>query len=808
MNLRLTVAAAVATILASVALYPLIATGTWFWHGVGVVTVVAVVGVATRLRPLPAIVCFPATLAGEFLYLNAAFAPRQSFARLIPTGASVDHLGRLVSQWSSEMSRYAPPVPGVAGLMFLTVAGIGLVAAITDLLAVRLRKPALAGLPMLVLFCVPLTTDAKTPWIGTTLVFCAGVTGYLGLLSAEGRDRLRLWGRLVHPWHGETESYSPDTRPLAATGRRIGFAAVVIALCLPLLVPGMKQHKLFPSTGSGDSHGYHGQISLPDPVALLTQQLHESRAQTVLTYKTTDNQPPYLQVYVLGRLTTQAWSLGRSSSTTPLGKGNMPPVPGLADSTYGITVHESLHLSSTLTSNRNVSYLPLPYAARTVDVSGSNWQVDHGSLTVLASGAHLGGLNYSVVSKDVNPSPEQLRAAPLPPASLAGYLFVPGPFDRLTSLANRITKGHSTLYGKALALQNWFTRTGNFTYSLKATQTRDADALWQFLTKTKRGYCQQFAFAMAVLARLVHIPSRVAVGYTQGTYLQNNTWLVKTSDAHAWPELYFAGAGWLRFEPTPIELPGQRGQQTANSPQYTLPLVPGGPPTVPFTTPTGANPGTALPTSSPTATGILGKVGNNPQGGSFSSAGKKRATDPRPIGLVVLAVLAVLLLAPRAIRSVTRRLRWLRAADPVSRAHAAWREIRDDLADHRLTCQLSESPRALVVRVSQVLHLAGPQHDALTRIARAEERATYASSPGQTGTLRADVTEVRHAIAKASPMSARVAALLMPASALAPIRSALQHALDIFGWLDMIAPRLRRNHTPAQREEPALSWRP
>ena len=198
MNLRLTLAGAVATILASVALYPLIATGTWFWQGIGVVVVVAAVGAVTRLRPLPAILCFPATLAGAFLYLNALFAPRQSLLRLIPTGPSVGHLARLVSQSSSEMSRYAPPVPGLAGLLLLTVAGIGLVAAITDLLAVRLRKPALAGLPMLVLFCVPLTTDAKPPWVGTVLVFCAGVTGYLGLLSVEGRDRLRLWGRLVH----------------------------------------------------------------------------------------------------------------------------------------------------------------------------------------------------------------------------------------------------------------------------------------------------------------------------------------------------------------------------------------------------------------------------------------------------------------------------------------------------------------------------------------------------------------------------------------------------------------------------------
>ncbi len=54
-----------------------------------------------------------------------------------------------------------------------------------------------------------------------------------------------------------------------------------------------------------------------------------------------------------------------------------------------------------------------------------------------------------------------------------------------------------------------------------------------------------------MLARLVGIPSRVAVGYTGGTDGLSRAWHVTTADAHAWPELYFPGTGWLRFEPTP-----------------------------------------------------------------------------------------------------------------------------------------------------------------------------------------------------------------------------------------------------------------
>ena len=229
MNTRLTVAAAVATVLASIALYPLLDGGTWFWGGIGAVIVVAAVGAVTRRRAIPAILCFLAALAAEFLYLNAVFASRQSWAGLVPTGASMHHLHVLIKQAMYVTSKDAPPVPPKAGIVLLT-----------DVLAVRLHRPAIDGLPLLVLFCVPLTTDVRAGAVGGTLVFCAGMVGYLGLLSADGRHRLRLWGRLIHPWQDDTNSHGPDVRPLAAAGRRIGSAAVVLALALPLLVPGLK----------------------------------------------------------------------------------------------------------------------------------------------------------------------------------------------------------------------------------------------------------------------------------------------------------------------------------------------------------------------------------------------------------------------------------------------------------------------------------------------------------------------------------------------------------------------------------------
>ena len=189
MNTRLTLAAAVATVLASIALYPLLQTGTWFWTGIGAVIVVALVGAATRRRAIPVVLCFLAAVGGLLLYLNVVFAGRQSWAGLLPTGASLHHLQLLVKQAMAETSKYAPAIPARPGIVLVTVAGIGFVAVLTDVLAVRLHRPAIAGLPLLVLFCVPLTTDARPGAVGATLVFCAGMVGYLGLLSADGRHR-------------------------------------------------------------------------------------------------------------------------------------------------------------------------------------------------------------------------------------------------------------------------------------------------------------------------------------------------------------------------------------------------------------------------------------------------------------------------------------------------------------------------------------------------------------------------------------------------------------------------------------------
>jgi transglutaminase-like putative cysteine protease len=469
-------------------------------------------------------------------------------------------------------------------------------------------------------------------------------------------------------------------------------------------------------------------------------------------------------------------------------------VPGLAKTTPALTVHETITLGSTLSGGTNVlSYLPVPYAPRSVAVPG-DWRVERNSLSIYTTTTALAGLRYTVASADVEPSPQQLRDALVPPASERGYLTVPQPFQRLRPLATRVTAGQGTAYGKAVALQQWFTGTGHFRYALTPALPPNASALITFLTKTRRGYCQQFAFAMAVMARLAGIPSRVVVGYTQGVYQGNGTWQVRTSDAHAWPELYFAGAGWLRFEPTPTGAPGQAGQPTASAPAYSFPPAASGAPAAAPTS--SAPPPGTLPSVAPGARKPVPKVG---VAGGTGAAQNRPASAPQSAALVALVVLGVAAVVPFAARSFTRRRRWFRAAGDADRAHTAWLELRDDLTDHRIASRASESPRALAGRLGASLGFTAAERQALERIALAEERARYARAPVASTQLHGDVATVRRAMGRACRLPARCAAVALPASALAPARTAMTHALDVFGWMDVVSSGLRQRGGQATR---------
>jgi transglutaminase-like putative cysteine protease len=877
LNGRMTVTTAVACVLASTALLPLFSNSLWFAIAVGGVIVVAAAGALTRLRTLPVAVCLAASVAGLLLYLNLVFEARHSLLFVIPTPGSLIRLFELVGTGMNDSRRYAPQVPNLPGLLLLAAGGVGITAVMADLIAVRMRSTALAGLPLLVLFSVPIMMNASHDQFVTGVVFCLGGAGYLAMLSADGRERIRVWGRLVSLWRS-TPRYDgafdgedgragaplrvrgrrpgPDTRALAAAGRRVGLASIVLALCAPLLLPGLHPSKLFssgPGIGGNGGTGVGLSLSLPSALAETVTQLRESRPSTVFTYTTSalpaqqSNDAEYFSQYVFDTLADGGWQVDDySAHAVPIGQ--IPDPQGLTDATSAQTLTTTVSVSQGFPSpGSQPTFLPLPYPAIHVSAPGK-WLADP-DLMVYSTSDPIAGRSYSVASVEVDPSQAQLESVPglAKTAILAADLQLPSSYrvPALKKVADFYTAGQTSEFGKVDALANWLSG-GQFSYNLTAAPLSSAAGLLNFLTKTKSGFCVQYAYAMTVLTRLLGIPARFVVGYTAGTRLKNGSYEVRNTDAHAWTEVYFPTFGWIRFEPTPA------GQGTANPPNYM----------------TGGTGRGGLGTTNPIIGATVGPGNKNPSlgsaglnrirpegglgGSAAGSAGGPARTPWTAVALAVIAALALAfglitivapparrtlaahpetrrrrppaatiaiaataatvlvalvlyrlmahtaglnlgagwatvglafaataaaaLIAPATFRLTTRRWRWIRARDDTSRAHAAWREFHDDLADFGVTSRPSEPPRTLAARVTTTLP--APAAAAVTRLALAEERASYAARPTGSQHLRHDGTTARRGLAATAGRTTRWRATVFPASMMTTLTQAATRIPD------------------------------
>jgi hypothetical protein len=836
MNLRLTITAAVAVFLASLSLMAVIASNGWMFLAIGAITVVALAGIVTRMSSLPsattttflvligvvpllsgpnwavritglvivALTAASATgtrllrsfailagyLACLLIFLNLVFASAASIGRVIPSYHSAAVLVRLCRAAFSQFG-YAPPVQDSRPVSLIAAGGIGLVAVIVDILAVRLRRPAVAGLPLLLLFSVPVASDLKTLGFSENLAFAAGLAGYLALLSADGRQRLRMWGRLVtfrYVQSADETGSGPDTRELAASGRRIGLAAVCLAVAIPIVLPSMHVHHVFGTTSDGSAPG--AGIS-PDALLKVQDQL-TGKASPVLTYTSTahDASLQYLKVFTLnyfgGKANVWVPQLGKGDRTAT-GPDLPFAVPGQIHGA-GIT---SVTTKVTMDKPQpGPLFLPVPYAPVQLTSFGTIWTETPGTLMLFNAAAPIVKFSYNVTSDEPTPTPTGINEAAstqfMPQAIQTEYGTYTGPdASQLTKIAKAHTpQGSPTELQVADALQDWFT-SGAFTYTLKP-HLPASNWLPKFLTTDKRGFCSQFAWAFAILARLLNIPARIATGYTGGTRIGGtDTYQVTSADAHAWPELYFPGEGWLRFEPTPS---GDHGQGTATVPAYAR----GRP---------GRGGGSQSPVPNQGSSGAAGST----QGAKSSAANRLKHfitisgnqthnASSADLWLAVgVPVLLFLLIAwPALTRLVTRRRRWLTASGHAGHAHAAWRELTDDLADYGLACVPGETPRAVTRRVAREASLSEAAAAAASRIGTAEERARYARQALPDDGLAADVRAVRRAVAASVTPKQRLLARLLPASTLTAARRLLERAGGLLGWLDSSWPALQR----------------
>ncbi len=160
-------------------------------------------------------------------------------------------------------------------------------------------------------------------------------------------------------------------------------------------------------------------------------------------------------------------------------------------------------------------------------------------------------LEYEVSAQDADPLPY-----PLSDAERRHNLELPPQLDRRIPALGDAWAGQgkdgpdATNLTRALRIQDHLHR--EFTYSLDAGNEPGRDPLARFLFTTRRGYCEYFASAMAVLLRTQSIPARVATGFQSGYYNDvSGSWVMRASDAHAWVEGWIEGRGWVTFDPTP-----------------------------------------------------------------------------------------------------------------------------------------------------------------------------------------------------------------------------------------------------------------
>ncbi len=161
-------------------------------------------------------------------------------------------------------------------------------------------------------------------------------------------------------------------------------------------------------------------------------------------------------------------------------------------------------------------------------------------------------VSYEAYSEVAAPDAEALRAAPedysqMDPDDYA--LLTRHAFGReALAQVESVVRGKTTAYDKVAALTGWLSGP-DFLYTLNVPQLRGMD---EFILRVRRGHCELFASALALMARSQGIPARVVSGYRGGEFNPNDlSYTIRASMAHLWVEVWFNGFGWVRFDPSP-----------------------------------------------------------------------------------------------------------------------------------------------------------------------------------------------------------------------------------------------------------------
>ncbi len=494
-------------------------------------------------------------------------------------------LGRAL--WNLPVTLQATAVfaPERTPLVVGATVAVGLAATLAELLS-RRGKAVWAVVPTSVVVVFGAIEGVGHLSAVTSGVLAASMVLAVGLLAGGSREVTQDSSRQPSGDGGATSSSPLRGYPRDGKRHRVRVATAATAVGAALALAGWLGTSVVSATGGGlvslRTAAPGGLVHI-DPTVSFAPQLSQTDGPVLFTVRSPV--PDYWQLVTLDVLGPNGF-VSADSAFTPFAS-EPQAVPN------GRQVVEVFHLVSLASPWLPVGGIPLSVSG----ISSMDWAPESETLFVPGDEPAYPGATYAVEALQPMPSAAELAGATLvadpPPVDLG----VPAEPDRVFRLAQQIVAGLTTPFAKAVAIQNYLR--SHESYDLHPP-TGPGNQLERFLFVTHAGYCQQFAAAFALLARLDGLPTRVAVGTTPGQLVKGDTYQVTTADLHAWPEVLFAGPGWVRFEPTPGRGPPGNTNYTGIVPSQVGPA--GGTSVAPVAVPTHSG------ASSPNPAGIRGET--------------------------------------------------------------------------------------------------------------------------------------------------------------------------------------------------------
>ncbi len=656
----------------------------------------------------------------------------------LPTGATWAAMSDDLSGAWSLYQDVVAPAPVQRGFLLASALAVWCIAYVADWAAFRLWVPFEASLPAgtLFLFTALLGADEGRGWaVG---IYAGALLLFLLLHRVARQDGSSHW---------VAERAGDGHRSLLLAGSGLAVVAVLAGSVLGPSLPGAGEPGVLdPQSLRGDDDA---RVTLSPLVDIQTRLVEQAQVEV---FEVRSSQRSYWRLTGLDRFDGQIWS---SSGGFGRADGPLPTAVEVGTDTELFDQRFTISALSAI-------WLPTAYEPRALDVTGVVVRYDDESATLIVDNdvPTSDGLTYQVTSASPRLSSDDLAGVgdEVPDDIARDYLELPDDFSpQVTALARDLTAGASGPAERALALQDHLRQ---FTYDLGVGSGHSDAALETFLFQTQRGYCEQFAGAFAAMARAVGLPARVAVGFTTGEVDPEDPerFVVRGEHAHAWPEVYLEGAGWVAYEPTPGRgMPfaepytGVPEQQAATSDPSTATT---GPPSTAATLPS-TPPESVVPQSPEgeldTGGGAEAGLDDADAGQGDGPLGLGRWLDPVvPVVLAVAALIALYAVAFPVGLLLRRRHRRHRVATADDRVGLAWIEAVEaaGLLGYREVPSDSHPERA--ERLAGALPDAG---DEARRLAAVVEAATFSGQPATDG----DADEAEGA-ARAIEEAARAAA--------------------------------------------------